>query len=124
MRIEISADPYNSGIKEFDKSDAYIIEFGDSNLPSTTWDEFKTWHEKYMPYTDIKDDRELIQHKTLLETLDNEGLRLTRKIAKEWTDLSIDKFFYFSYGFYYAVSVDREGNEHKIEKPTREDWGK
>ena len=122
MRIEISADPFNSGLKEFDKVDAYLVDFGDSKLPSTTWDEFKAWHEKYEPFTDIKDNEVLERHKNQIELLDTEGLTLTRKIAKEWDDPEVERFIYFSYGFYYFVSVDRDGKEIKIENPTREDW--
>jgi len=124
MRVSISAEPYEPHINEFDNGDFWEVEFGDPKLPKETWDEFKIWYEKYMPYTDIKNDDELLLHKTLLETLDNEGIILTRKIAKQWTDLSVDKFFYFSYGFYFAVSVDKEGNEIKIDNPTRADWTK
>ena len=124
MRIRISAEPPEPKIVEFNKEDASLVEFDDSKLSQNTWDEFKAWHNKYAPYTDIKDNTELLRHKTLLETLDNEGITLTRKIAKEWTDLNVDKFFYYSYGFYYAVSVDRKSNEIKIEDPAREDWTK
>ena len=53
MRIRISAEPPEPKIVEFNKEDAWLVEFDDSKLSQNTWDEFKAWHNKYAPYTDI-----------------------------------------------------------------------
>ena len=124
MRVLISAEPFEPKIVWSDNGAVWLVEFGDPRLSSKTWDELKVWHDKYQPYTDIKDESDLLKHKSLIEFLDNEGLKLTRKVAKEWQDLKIERFVYFSYGFYFLVSIDSEGKEVKIENPTEDDWTK
>lgn len=95
MTIMLSAEMRSNGLWNY--NEGIEIELSQTPLSEETVTAIKKWVEEYLPYSAAQNS----QNKEVLENikrLDERGITLLNRIAVEWTDSQIEKFYYYSVG--------------------------
>ncbi len=93
MIIEISAEPFSTGIRAY--HEGRDIDKLETSISNVTWEELRKWYLSYEKYN-AKTLKELDPYWSEIDKLDQEGISLTKKIANEWFPDHVEKFYYFS----------------------------